>query len=96
MTFISIGGKIIKKANALSNFRDSVVIHGYNNKNENMSSVKYNKKYLRCHYYKNIFTQNCIKINPHLKNNNNRLNLIMPDIQFKKKQFSNSYYTSSN
>jgi len=58
--FISIGGKIAKKANALSNVWDNAVINLYNNKNGNMGSVK------RRHYYKNIFNKNIVKGRPYL------------------------------
>jgi len=58
--FISIGGKIAKKANALSNVWDNAVINFYNNKNGNMGLVK------RRHYYKNIFNENIVKSRPYL------------------------------
>jgi len=58
--FISIGGKIAKKAKALSNVWDNAVINLYNNKNGNMGLVK------RRHYYKNIFNKNIVKGRPYL------------------------------
>lgn len=87
--FISIGGKIAKKANALSNVWDNAVINLYNNKNGNMGSVK------RRHYYKNIFNKNIVKGRPYLWKNNNRLNLVMLDIRLNKVRRVRNFSTTS-
>ena len=72
--FIFNGGKILKKANALTNLRDKMVIYLYKDKNGNMILV--NSIYIiRYHSCKNIFNSKFVKVNPFLKKNNFKLNL---------------------
>lgn len=70
VNYVSTGGRITNQANALSNFWDNKVKCFGDNKNGNMVSVK--PSGIRYHYLRN---PQIIRVNPYLKNNNNRLNL---------------------
>jgi hypothetical protein len=78
MNSIFSGGKIANKAKVHSNVWNSVVIYLYNNKNGNMTLVK-SKYCIRCHYYKNIFNREIVKVSPRLRGNTFRLNLVRPE-----------------
>ena len=78
MNSIFSGGKIANKAKVHSNVWNSVVIYLYNNKNGNMTLVK-SKYCIRCHYYKNIFSREIVKVSPRLRGNTFRLNLVRPE-----------------